>query len=71
MRYQTTFPIDWHKNNLQIMRQHYDKHIKQLAELSRATDSLCKDIDFLDYQIKEAEKEKKNVFDSSKFRVKK
>jgi len=69
MRCKRTFPIDWHKNNLKNMQQYYDKYIKQLAEVSRATDKLCKDIEFLDYQIKEAEKQNKKGFDSLKFKV--
>ena len=64
------FPLRWHIQCLENMRNNYAKKAEQLRRIAESLESDAKNIAELDSQIQRAHAEKLDAFDSEKFNKK-
>lgn len=62
-------PIEWHEECLKNRISSFERKQKELDSLIKQIEKDKEEIEFLEYQIKEAKKANKDSFDSEKFRV--
>lgn len=62
-------PIEWHEECLKNRRLSLSRKQKELISLAKQLKKDKKEIEFLEYQIKEAKKANINDFDNERFRV--
>lgn len=60
--------INWHKENLKNRKLTRNEYILEMERIKNNILEIESDISFLEYQIQEAEKEGKMLFDAERYR---